>query len=47
MLIAQGLFGLVVLTVFCWLISENRRAPWIKTAIVGLVLQFVLAALFL
>jgi CNT family concentrative nucleoside transporter len=45
--IVQGLFGLVVLTVFCWLISENRKAPWIKTAIVGLVMQFVLAALFL
>jgi CNT family concentrative nucleoside transporter len=41
------LFGLVVLTVFCWLISENRRAPWVKTAIVGLAMQFVLAALFL
>ena len=47
MLIVQGLFGLVVLTVFCWLISENRRAPWVKTAIVGLAMQFVLAALFL
>jgi CNT family concentrative nucleoside transporter len=46
-LIVQGLFGLVVLTVFCWLISENRRAPWVKTAVVGLAMQFVLAALFL
>ncbi len=47
MSIVQGLFGLVVLTVFCWLISENRKAPWMKTAAVGLAMQFVLAALFL
>jgi len=45
--IVQGLFGLIVLTVFCWAISENRRAPWVKTAIVGLAMQFILAALFL
>jgi len=45
--VVQGLFGLVVLTVFCWLISENRKAPWVKTAVVGLAMQFVLAALFL
>lgn len=47
MSIVQGLFGLIVLTVFCWAISENRRAPWVKTAIVGLAMQFILAALFL
>lgn len=26
---AQSLLGLLVMVVFCWLISENRRAfPW-------------------
>ena len=47
MSVVQGLFGLVVLPVCCWLISENRRAPWIKTAVAGLSMQFILAALFL
>ena len=47
MLIAQSAFGLVVLTAFAWAISENRRAPAWKTALVGLAVQFVLAAIFL
>jgi CNT family concentrative nucleoside transporter len=47
LLIVQGLFGLVVLTGFCWAISENRRAPFVKIALAGLAMQFVLAALFL
>lgn len=47
MSIVQGLFGLIVLSAFCWAISENRRAPFLKTAATGLAMQFGLAALFL
>ena len=47
MLVVQALFGLVVLTGFCWAISENRRAPILKIVLAGFALQIALAALFL
>ena len=47
MAIAQSLFGVVLLTALAWAISENRKAPALKTAVTGLLAQFVLAVLFL
>lgn len=47
MLSLQSLFGLFVIIALTLLLSENRRLiPW-KTVIIGLVLQLVLALLFL
>ena len=43
----RGLFGIVVILGFCWVISEARwRVPW-RVVAVGVVLQFALALLFL
>ena len=47
MLVIQAIFGIFVLTAFAWAISENRRAPFVKTALAGIALQFVLAVFFL
>jgi len=43
----QGLLGLAALMVLAWLISENRRCIRIKTILIGLAVQFVLAFLLL
>lgn len=43
----QSLFGLLVIVVLTVFLSENRRLiPW-KTVVIGLLLQFVLAMIFL
>ena len=44
---AQSAFGLVVLILLAWAISEDRRAPAWKTALAGLAILFALAVLFL
>jgi CNT family concentrative nucleoside transporter len=46
-LVVQGIFGVIVLTGFAWAISENRRAPVLKTVLAGLALQVMLAVFFL
>jgi len=43
----QSCCGLLVLTGFCWLLSENRRAVRWRVALVGLALQLGLALLLL
>ncbi len=43
----QSLFGLIVLTAFAWLISENRRSGAIRVALGGLTVQLVLALILL
>ena len=43
----QGIIGIAGLIALAWAISENRRAfPW-RTAAIGLVVQFALAALLI
>ncbi|HTZ70361.1 MAG TPA: nucleoside transporter C-terminal domain-containing protein [Acetobacteraceae bacterium] len=43
----RAIFGILLLLVLCWSVSENRRAiPW-RTVASGLVLQWVLAVLLL
>jgi concentrative nucleoside transporter, CNT family len=44
---AQALLGILVLTAFAWLISENRRKVRVRDIVTGLALQFFLAALIL
>jgi len=47
MLILQSLFGLTVMLLIAWSVSENRRQiPW-KTVAMGLLLQFMLALLLI
>lgn len=43
----QGLFGLLVFVFFAWLISENRRRVSLKTILMGVLLQFLLALILL
>ena len=43
----QSAFGLIVLTLLAWALSEQRRKVSIKFVVVGTLLQFVLAAIFL
>ena len=47
MSMVQAMFGVIVLTGFAWAISENRRAPFLRTALAGIALQVVLAVFFL
>lgn len=47
MSMVQAMFGVIVLTGFAWAISENRRAPFAKTALAGIALQVALAVFFL
>jgi CNT family concentrative nucleoside transporter len=43
----RGLLGIAVILVFCWAISEDRwRVPW-RIVVVGVLLQFGLALMFL
>jgi CNT family concentrative nucleoside transporter len=43
----RGLLGIVVILVLCWAISEDRwRVPW-RIVVVGVLLQFALAIMFL
>ncbi|MFI4948542.1 MAG: Na+ dependent nucleoside transporter N-terminal domain-containing protein, partial [Alphaproteobacteria bacterium] len=43
----RGLLGIAVILVFAWVISEARfRVPW-RVVVVGVLLQFALALLFL
>jgi CNT family concentrative nucleoside transporter len=43
----RGLFGIAVILVFAWVLSEDRfRVPW-RVVVVGMLLQFALALLFL
>lgn len=42
----QAVLGLVVITFFAWIVSENRRAVEWKRVIAGLALQFAIALLF-
>jgi CNT family concentrative nucleoside transporter len=43
----QGIVGIVFLTGFAWLISENRRAVRYQIILTGLVVQFALALILL
>jgi len=43
----QGVIGLVALTAIAWLFSENRRAVRWRIPVVGIGLQFLVAALML
>jgi CNT family concentrative nucleoside transporter len=43
----QSALGVVALVAFAWAISENRRAVSPKRVLIGLVIAFALAALFL
>jgi concentrative nucleoside transporter, CNT family len=43
----HGAFGIAVLVVFAWLLSENRRAVQPRHVLVGIALQLVLAVLLL
>src|SRR5262245_61616806 len=43
----QSALGLIVLTLIAWTLSEKRRQVSIKFVVVGTLLQFVLAAVFL
>jgi len=47
MLALQSLSGIFLITGIAWLLSENRQAIHWRTIIIGLVLQFCLALLFL
>ena len=44
---AQGIFGLVVLVLLAWVLSENRRQVNWQPLAVGIILQFVLTMLLL
>jgi CNT family concentrative nucleoside transporter len=46
-LIVQSVLGLVVFVGIAWLLSENRRKIVIRTVVVGLALQLVLAVVLL
>ena len=43
----QGILGLIALTAFAWIISENRRLIKIKIILIGLIVQFALALVML
>jgi len=43
----QGLLGIVVILLLCWLFSENRRRVQWRPVLAGLGLQFALAAVLL
>lgn len=43
----QGLLGLGTLTALAWLLSENRRAVRWRVPLIGLALQFLIAAIML
>jgi CNT family concentrative nucleoside transporter len=43
----QGLSGLLALTALAWLLSENRRRVPVKTILIGLAVQLLLAFLLL
>jgi len=43
----QSLFGLFAFILIAWALSENRRGVSPRLVITGLVLQFVLALIFL
>jgi CNT family concentrative nucleoside transporter len=43
----QSAFGLLVLVAAAWAMSENRRAASARVAVVGIVVQLILAALLL
>lgn len=47
MAILHGVLGLIVLTAFCWLISESRSAVRWQVIVAGLLSQFVLGLIFL
>lgn len=47
MALVQGMLGLLVITAFCWLISENRKTVRWQVVVAGLVSQFVLALILL
>ena len=42
----RGFFGIIVLLLVAWLISENRRRVPIRVVVTGIALQFVLAIVF-
>lgn len=43
----QSLLGIVVFILLAWLVSENRKAVAWRPVVIGLLLQFTLAVLFL
>ncbi len=43
----QGILGLMALTSFCWVISENRSGIRWKTVFAGFIIQFALALILL
>jgi CNT family concentrative nucleoside transporter len=43
----QGIIGLLILTCLAWIISENRRQARLKTIIIGLTVQMLLAFILL
>ncbi len=47
MTIVHGLFGLTILTLLAWLMSESRSHVKVKGVLVGIGLQIILALLFL
>lgn len=47
MFITRGLLGLLAITFFAWLCSENRRRLPVKTVLAGVALQLLLALLLL
>lgn len=47
MLTAQGIFGLVALSIIAWVLGETRRRDAWRIAVVGLGLQLVVAAVLL
>ncbi len=47
MIIAQTIFGIVVLISVTWLLSENRRGVRVRGILAGLAVQFIFAFLML
>jgi CNT family concentrative nucleoside transporter len=43
----QSIAGLLILTAIAWLLSEQRRSPPVRTVVVGLGLQLILALMLL
>jgi CNT family concentrative nucleoside transporter len=46
-MIIQSVAGLLVFAVLAWLMSENRKAAGIKTAVIGIVLQLLVGLVLL
>ena len=46
-MVLQAFFGIITFFVFCWIISENRRKVQTPQVLIGLIVQFGIAALIM